>query len=50
MSEELAGAGLGQPHEMFDFEIVIEFGLVFGGERAGLLPFKEFPHALAGRL
>jgi hypothetical protein len=35
---------------MFDFEIVIEFGLVLGREWAGLLPFKEFPHALAGRL
>jgi hypothetical protein len=26
---------------VFDFEVVIEFGLVLGGERAGLLALDE---------
>ena len=50
MREELAGAGLGQPHEVFDLQVVVEFGLLFGWQRAGFLPLDEIPDALAGRL
>ena len=47
MSEELAGACLGQPHEVFDFQVVVEFGLFVGEERGRLLVLNEVPDALA---
>src|SRR5262245_21130291 len=50
MSKKLAGAGLGQPHEVLDLQVVIEFCFFLGRQGAGLLPLDEFPHALAGRL
>ena len=43
MNQELAGAGSGQPHEVFDLQIVIEFGLLVSREWAGLLPLDEIP-------
>ena len=48
MSQELAGAGFGQPHEVFDFQLMVEFGLLVGRERGGLLTFDEIPDALMG--
>ncbi len=50
MSEELAGAGFGQPHEVFDLQVVVQFGLVVGGEGGCFLALDEIPDALAGRL
>ena len=49
-SEELAGAGFGQAHEVFDFQVVVEFGFFFGGECCRFLALDEIPDALAGRL
>jgi hypothetical protein len=37
MGEKLAGAGLSQPHEVLDLQVMIEFGLVFGRKGAGFL-------------
>src|SRR4030095_9226025 len=50
MGEKLAGAGLGQAHEVLDLNVMIEFGLVVGGKWAGFLLLDQFPNALAGRL
>ena len=49
-SEELAGAGFGQPHEVFDLQVVIEFGFLVTGKRGCFLALDEIPDALAGRL
>ena len=45
----LASAGFGQPHEVFDLQVVVEFGLLVGGEMGRLLALDEFPDALARR-
>lgn len=50
MGEELASAGLGQPHQVFEFEVVVEFRLLVDGKRAGFLPFDELPDALTRSL
>ena len=50
MGQKLAGARFGQPHEMFDFQAVVEFGFLVRGERGGFLAFDEIPDALAGRI
>jgi hypothetical protein len=34
MNEKLAGAGFGQPHEVFDFQVVIELGLSHASEES----------------
>ncbi len=47
MSEELAGAGFGQPHEVFDFQVVVEFGFLVSRERGRLMALDEVPDALA---
>ena len=53
MSQKLAGTGLGQPHEVLDLDVMIEFGLFVGGKRSGLLALNQIPHTPAcifGRL
>ena len=47
MSQKLAGTGLGQPHEVLDLDVMIEFCLFVGGKRGGLLALDEVPYALA---
>ena len=47
MSQKLAGTGLGQPHEVLDLDVMIEFGLFVGGKRGGLLALDQLPYALA---
>ena len=49
MSQELPGAGFGEPHEMFDLEIVVEFGFFVGGQRGRLLALNEIPDARTRR-
>ena len=49
MSQKLAGAGFGQPHEVLDFPVVVELGLVVVGKWGRLLAFDEIPDALARR-
>ena len=48
MSEDLTGSCLGETHEVFDFEIVVEFRLFFGRKGTGLLSFDQAPNALTG--
>jgi hypothetical protein len=50
MREKLPGAGFGQPHQVFDFEIVVELGLFLGGQCISFLTFEEIPNSLTGRL
>jgi hypothetical protein len=50
MCEELPGAGFGQPHQVLDFEIVVELGFLLSRQRAGLLPFDEIPNPPPGRV
>ena len=50
MREELAGAGFGESHEMFDFHVVIEFGLLVIRERGRLLALDQIPYPCARRL
>ena len=47
MSQKLAGAGLGQPHEVLDFEVMIEFRLFVRGKGGGFLALDQVPYALA---
>ena len=47
MSQMLAGTGLGQPHEVLDLHVMIEFRLFVGGKRSGFLALDQVPYALA---
>jgi hypothetical protein len=50
MCQELARVRLGQAHQVFDLQIVIQFGTLVTGQRAGLLAFQQIPNALPCRL
>jgi hypothetical protein len=47
MSQKLAGAGLGKPHEVLDFDVMIEFRLFVRGKGGGFLALDQVPYALA---
>ena len=47
MSQKLAGAGLGKPHEVLDFDVMIEFRLFVRGKGGGFLALDQIPYALA---
>ena len=47
MSQKLAGAGLGKPHEVLDFDLMIEFRLFVRGKGGGFLALDHVPYALA---
>src|SRR5204863_5355104 len=47
MSQKLAGTGLGQPHEVLDFDVMIEFRLFVRGKGGGFLALDQVPYALA---
>ena len=46
MSQKLPGTGLGQPHEVLDLDVMIEFGLFVRGKRVALLALDQVPYAL----
>jgi hypothetical protein len=50
MGQKLARAGFGQPHQVFDLQIVIQLGAFLGGQRGRLLAFEQIPNALPCRL
>jgi len=53
MSQQLAGAGFGQAHQMFNLQIMIQFGLLIRAQGGGFLALQESPNPLArffGRL
>jgi hypothetical protein len=48
MSKKLTCAGLGEPHQMLDFEVVIQFGTIFARKSGRFLAFEQVPDPLAG--
>jgi hypothetical protein len=44
MSRKLARTGLGQPHEVLDLDVMIEFALFVRGKRGGLLALNQVPY------
>jgi hypothetical protein len=48
MRQELARTRFGQPHQVFNFQVVVQFGAFLGGQRCGFLALKEVPDALTG--
>ena len=53
MAQKLAGMSLRQPHEVLNFQVVVQFRLFFCGKWRGFLPFDEIPDTIArcrGRL
>src|SRR5713101_1401061 len=47
MGQELTGPGLGQPHEVFNLKVVIQFGPFLRIKGRRFLALNEIPYAVA---